>query len=76
MAKNKFVSGPVNVVRLEGDINGIKKTIHLFMDFHMPVQEQTECDDIRSQDIDKFLVNTFDQATEMDKSITYDFFVY
>lgn len=75
MNKNKFVNGPVNTVRLEGSIGNIKKTIYLFMDFHAQVEIQTECDDIRSKDIDKFLIDTFDQAEEMKKNIMYDFFV-
>lgn len=75
MDKNKFVNGPMNTVRLEGNIGNINKTIYLFMDFHVPVHAQTECDDVRSLDIDKFLVKTFDEAAKMNKNIMYDFFV-
>ncbi|ARF11489.1 hypothetical protein Klosneuvirus_1_346 [Klosneuvirus KNV1] len=75
MSKNKFVNGPMNTVRLEGSIGSVKKTIYLFMDFHIPVEMQTECDDIRSNDIDKFLVDTFDKTEEMKKNIMYDMFV-
>ena len=64
MTISNYVSGPVNTVRLEGSINGVKKIIYLFMDFHADLHHQTECEDIRSLDIDKYLVQTFDKAYE------------
>lgn len=73
--KKQFVNGPMNTVRLEGNIGSVKKTIYLFMDFHIPVEWQTECDDIRSKDFDKFLVDTFDKTEEMKHNIIYDLFV-
>lgn len=67
------VNGPVNTVRLEGKIGDIKKVVYLFMDFHISVQNQTECDNIRSIDIDKYIINTFDKALGNDK--TYDLII-
>ena len=49
------VSGPVNVVRLEGNINNIPKVIYIVMDIHMSPNEQSECKDIRSKHIKKYL---------------------
>ncbi len=36
------ITGPVNVVRLEGFINGIKKILYLFMNIHVFVLYQTK----------------------------------
>jgi hypothetical protein len=72
---NKSVNGPINIVRLEGKIGRINKVIYILMDFHLSVGQQTECDDIRSTDIDKFLVNVFDKVYETNKDKTYDLFV-
>ena len=42
------INGPVNVVRLEGNINDISKVIYFMFDFHNNVNNQTKCNDIRS----------------------------
>ena len=75
MTISNYVSGPVNTVRLEGSINGVKKIIYLFMDFHADLHHQTECEDIRSLDIDKYLVQTFDKAYEKYPNKMFDLFV-
>lgn len=64
------VSGPINVVRLEGSINNIKKVFYLFMDLHQDLANQTECPDIRSQYINDYLINQFDKSSQ-----NIDFFV-
>ena len=46
--KYKFVNGPLNAVRLEGEIYGIKKVLYVFMDVHLNVQQQTHCSDFDS----------------------------
>ena len=69
----RFVSGPVNVIRLEGDIHGIKKVIYLFMDFHMSVNDQTQCENIFSKDVQKYFTDNFYKLNE--GSNIYDFFV-
>ena len=40
----KEISGPINVIRLEGIVNGIKKVITLFMDIHLDEEDQTKCE--------------------------------
>ena len=71
--KNKiFINGPVNVIRLEGEIDGIKKVLYVFMDFHEDVTTQTRCDDIKSKDVNTYLVENFDKINEGNK--IYDFF--
>jgi hypothetical protein len=72
MKHDKFVNGPVNVVRLEGEVDGIKKVLYVFMDFHMDISGQTKCEDIRSKDINTYFVENFDKIS--DGEIIYDFF--
>lgn len=69
----KNVNGPVNVVRMEGQIDGIKKIIYLFMDIHNPIEYQTECKNIYSQDINLYLAENFKKMSKTDK--IYDFFL-
>lgn len=70
--QNININGPVNVVRLEGNINGISKVIYVMFDFHMDIYNQTKCDDIRSYDVSRFLVKTFDELKQ-DSNKIYDF---
>lgn len=67
------ISGPVNIIRLEGDIHGINKVIYLFMDYHMDVSNQTQCANVFSQDVQKYFANSFYKLTDDDK--IYDFFL-
>ena len=53
------INGPLNVVRLEGKINKIKKIIYVFFDIHMDVGNQTKCDDFDAQDIANYLAKEF-----------------
>ena len=71
--KTKEVSGPINVIRMEGMVHGIKKVIYLFMDFHMDVTIQTECANVFSKDLNKYLAENFYKLN--DSPITYDFFM-
>jgi len=71
MAKN--INGPINVVRLEGTVNGINKVIYMFMDVHVSPENQTECPDIRSKDIKNFFIENFDKIGKEGK--VYDFLV-
>ncbi len=73
MSKNLYINGPINVVRLEGTVNNINKTIYLFMDVHVDPTYQTECENIRSIDVRDYFVQTFDKLTNTDRY--YDFFV-
>ena len=33
-----LINGPINVIRLEGKINNIKKVLYIFMDVHVNIQ--------------------------------------
>jgi len=72
-SKHKFVNGPINVVHLTGSVGKIEKSIYLFMDFH--IQHQTKCENIRSIDVDKFFIDTYDRAAKNDPKKIYDFFM-
>lgn len=65
----KYVSGPVNVARLEGEVNGIKKVIYLFMDFHVEIPGQLECSNIHSKHINTFLMDNFMKLKDSDQMI-------
>ena len=67
------ISGPINIVRLEGNIHGIKKVIYLFMDFHMPIQHQSQCENIFSQDVQAYLAKNLYELNKESKM--YDFFL-
>lgn len=69
----KYISGPVNAARLEGEINGTKKVVYLFMDYHVDLFNQTECTNIFKQDIDEYLAKTFYGLNKSNKM--YDFFL-
>ncbi len=68
----KLVNGPINAVRLEGEINGIKKVLHIFMDFHLDEPYQNECENIRATEFRDYIVQSFDKKKDSKK--TYDFF--
>ncbi len=72
MNQHIYVNGPTNVVRLEN--KEINKVIYVFFDFHTSSDFQTKCDDIRSQDVARFLVQTFDDL-KFKSGKTYDFMV-
>lgn len=64
------ISGPINVVRMEGIIFGIKKVIYLFMDTHLPLGTQTKCPDFMSQDVVQYLATNFKNS---DKPLDFMF---
>lgn len=68
----KQVNGPINVVRLEGKVNDVRKVIYVFLDFHYGISRQTECENIYSKDIQLYLAENFGNLTKSDK--IYDFF--
>ncbi|XWV26069.1 hypothetical protein QJ857_gp1011 [Tupanvirus soda lake] len=67
------ISGPINVVRLEGNTGNIRKVIYLFMDMHVPETVQTKCDDENSIMVRDFFKKSFTKLNDSDK--IYDFFV-
>jgi len=69
----KHVNGPINVVRLEGNVEGIDKVIYLFMDYHYDVSQQTECENIYAKDIQLYLADSFRKLNDTNKM--YDFFL-
>lgn len=69
----RMINGPVNIVRLEGHINGIPKVIYIFFDVHERVDNQTQCANIFSKDVQKYFVDNFSKLNSSKK--TYDFFV-
>lgn len=69
--KQLFVNGPLNVMRLEGNIFGIHKIIYLFMDYHLEPNDQRQCPTINSIDIIKYLHKTF---LKIDNAEQFDFF--
>lgn len=71
--KKEYVSGPYNLVRMEGSINGINKIFYFFMDMHLTENIQMQCKNIRSKPIKQYLVETFDKINNLDKQ--YDFFL-
>jgi len=67
----KLINGPVNAIRLEGEIFGIKKILYVFCDMHMDIYEQTQCESWISQDFTSFLAHEF---SKIDKNKSVDFF--
>ena len=76
---NINISGPINIVRIEGIINGDEKILYLFFDFHT---RETKCSDYGSIDVvqlfDKFtnsankFKNEWDLFIEDDINLIYD----
>lgn len=45
------ITGPVNIFRLQGNIDNINKTIYFLADFHLQPYEQTQCKKVQYQRI-------------------------
>ena len=74
--KNLLINGPLNVARIEGKVNGVTKVLYLFMDIHYSENLQTECEDINSTDIDKYIIQQFDNFHKnIDNNKMLDMFV-
>lgn len=71
--KLKYINGPVNTFRMEGHIDGKKKVIYLFGDYHMEPNEQTQCSDIRAIEIKDYLLQNFMELEKNNKNV--DFFL-
>lgn len=79
-----MINGPINVLRLEGTVAGIKKKIYLFMDYHIDVSDQSQCSNIFSKDVQKYFTETFYDLSQNNQSnklsnkanlTMYDFFL-
>lgn len=70
---NINISGPLNIVRLEGKIDGINKVLYLFFDFHL---KETKCKEYDSLDIvqlfNKFIDESKNYNNEWDLFIEND----
>jgi hypothetical protein len=55
MQENILINGPINVIRLEGTVFGIRKVLTVFMDVHKVLNDQTKCDKNNIIDIDDYL---------------------
>lgn len=64
------ISGPINVIRMEGNINNINKVIHIFFDYHASLYLETECNNYENINIVNYLYNIFTKTTK-----TIDFFM-
>lgn len=67
-----LINGPINVLRLEGNINNIQKIIYLFADVHIKKENETKCESNDSIDIVDFYNASFKNIANFDKY--YDFF--
>lgn len=67
------VSGPINAVRLEGEIDGTKKILYILLDFHKPITDQLECSEPDALPINIFLYNEFVKLKDDGKE--YHFFL-
>jgi len=78
--KTIAINGPLNVIRLESKeskenkIN--KKVIYLFGDYHLDVQNQTECNDVKSIDLKDYLINMFENNNKTSKTIDFLLEIY
>jgi hypothetical protein len=68
--KYKYISGPENVVRLEGQIENINKILYVFFDTHRTVERQNKCEDVRAKNIVEYFADNFDKTNK-----TCDFFL-
>lgn len=71
-----LVTGPLNIARIEGSVDGIKKIMYLYFDIHLPLDTQTEClDPINSLSIVQHFVSMFRACHENDPNKKFDLFV-
>jgi hypothetical protein len=74
MSNKNFVNGPVNGIRLVGNINGIEKIVYLFGDYHLKISSETKCDSFVSKDFVSHFYETIENAEKINKNTKYDFF--
>lgn len=59
------INGPINVARLEGTLFGIKKVIYVFMDYHLPVHLQTQCEgNEKAMDVRYYISESLKETTK------------
>jgi hypothetical protein len=69
------VDGPVNVLRLEGSINGIKKVVYLFFEYHLDPDIQTSCPNGDGEDVRDYIVRQTIAREETQVKKPVDFFM-
>lgn len=52
-----LINGPINIIRMEGYVNNIKKVAYFFLDYHIGLQFQTRCPSFTSMDLYQYLAN-------------------
>jgi hypothetical protein len=72
------INGPLNVARVEGQIDGINKIMYIFMDYHESIEKETTCKPLfNSTDFMIYLRDNFEVVSkdpEFNKKF-YDFFI-
>src|SRR6266480_4095887 len=66
----RIINGPLNVVRLEGTVFGIKKVLYVFMDIHKNVEHETKCPGYIGTDVVNLIAKEIKKANK-----TIDFFL-
>jgi hypothetical protein len=65
--KKVLVSGPVNVLRLEGHVGDVKKVVYLFFDHHLDhgdyINGQSECTDRQAIDFKRYIFENLENRT-------------
>jgi hypothetical protein len=56
-----YINGPSNFFRLKNN----EKEIYIFCDYHVNITHQTECENVHSVNIDKYLLHFYNNNTEM-----------
>jgi hypothetical protein len=74
-AKREQISGPINVARLEGEVNGIKKVLYVFFDIHLELGRQTECMNPESDSVKQYIAKNLSKLDKEGGDKTYDFFL-
>lgn len=67
------INGPINVVRLQGSVNGIQKVIYLFFDVHFDLNDETQCTNIFAKNIMNYFTDNFIDLNKSSRK--YDFFL-
>lgn len=70
-----LINGPLNAIRIEGNIGSIKKVLYLFGDIHYDLGKQNECSDIYAQRIDTYILEQFNKRKAKKDDQKLDLFV-
>lgn len=65
-----LISGPINTIRLEGSVFGVKKVLYIFVSYNENYMFQTECPDHKGTKITKYIAKNIHNAKG-----TLDFFI-